>query len=837
MNEVAEIIDLEFSEFDLEQNFEPKISRITTQFPLVSIIVPVYNGSKYIKIAIESIFEQTYRNYEVIVVDDGSTDNTREILKPYEDRIYYLYQANEGSASARNLGIKVAKGELIAFLDADDYWSIPEKLTLQVACFNEEPMLGCVNTGWRIVNGDNEHIKTVQPWHKAPELNLETWLKRKCVRTSAMIFRREWLEKVGGFDEELKQSHDVDLILRLSLAGCKFTWLKEDTVCYRQHEANTTKNSVRQAKYVRAVLDKFFANQNLPEHIREAESQTRYHTLVWLAWYQYRANNLDMMSELLQKSLDVSPYLRVENIAHWITSFERFSKERGQKFDADSLTGSREWQKLTTITLKLLNIDNNHKYSVFQSNVAEPNQPSLSAEQNINDASNLLKTTQLKTSSEDKTIINSEPVNKYQIVGEALLRQGYIKEAMKCYKTAVEINPELIKVHDKLIAFLLKQGDLDAAIASCETVLRYNSQDYNTIEKLADALFQRGNDGDLSKAAEYYEQIIENKPNDLKNYFKIIEIEPRKLDIYLHIGKILLEKEEIVSATVVLQIAHHIYPQDNNVSLLLKQALGQQQKINNYELTNISKRQSDSNDEVNFTSAMSFFQIGELLKREKKISQAALCFEKAVALQPDSYKFHHELGNVYREQKQFELAVEEAKLTIELKPNFVWAYHNMGRAFECIGSINEAINSYNNALEIDPNLEVSRKALNKLLNSQQEKEIKEYQKLAKEKMQSGDLEEAKTIYEKAIALQPENHDLYHNLGNIYREQGDIENAVAQAQKTIEIKPDFYWGHHNLGRALEMKGLKEQAIESYYNALKIKPDLKVSIEKIERLKTN
>ena len=336
-----------------------------TAIPKVSVIIPVYNGAKYIQTAIESILNQTYTNYEIIVIDDGSTDETREKLKPYWDKIRYLYQENQGSAAARNVGIELAKGELIAFLDADDYWLLSEKLEKQVACFQENRSLGCINTGWQIVDDRGKHIQTVQPWHKAPKLDLETWLKKKCVLTSAMIFRREWLEKVGGFDQELRQSHDVDLILRLSLAGCETVWLKEETVGYRQHRENTTKNSLKQAKYVQAVLDKFFSRDDLPESISKQESQIRYHTLVWIAWYQYRAGNLDEMARFLQQSLDFSPYLRVENISHWLTSFKGFSQERGENFNFDYLTSSLQWQQLVSSTLSLKNSDSKRTISRY----------------------------------------------------------------------------------------------------------------------------------------------------------------------------------------------------------------------------------------------------------------------------------------------------------------------------------------------------------------------------------------------------------------------------------------------------------------------------------------
>ena len=95
--------------------------------PKVSVVIPTYNSSQFIVETLESVFAQTYKDYEIIVVDDGSTDNTKEVLQPYTSRIKYIYKENGGPASARNVGIKSAQGEYIAFLDSDDRW-LPEKL-------------------------------------------------------------------------------------------------------------------------------------------------------------------------------------------------------------------------------------------------------------------------------------------------------------------------------------------------------------------------------------------------------------------------------------------------------------------------------------------------------------------------------------------------------------------------------------------------------------------------------------------------------------------------------------------------------------------------------------
>ena len=114
--------------------------------PLVSVIIPAYNSADFIDEALKSVFDQTYKDLEIIVVDDGSTDDTRAVLEKYGDRVNYHYQDNNGPASARNRGIKLARGKYIAFLDADDLW-LPTKLEKQVALFKNRENLGFVTTG------------------------------------------------------------------------------------------------------------------------------------------------------------------------------------------------------------------------------------------------------------------------------------------------------------------------------------------------------------------------------------------------------------------------------------------------------------------------------------------------------------------------------------------------------------------------------------------------------------------------------------------------------------------------------------------------------------------
>ena len=192
--------------------------------PLISVIIPTYNRGWIIKEAIDSVLSQDYRDFELIIVDDGSTDNTLEILNSYQDDITVLRQNNHGVSAARNLGIMAASGRFVAFLDSDDLW-LPQKLSSQVDYFNLNPdAIICqteeiwIRKGVR-VNPKKRHKK---PWGMIFEQSLALCL----VSPSAVMIRRSLFDEVGFFDEKLPVCEDYDLWLRIS---CRFPVYLVDT--------------------------------------------------------------------------------------------------------------------------------------------------------------------------------------------------------------------------------------------------------------------------------------------------------------------------------------------------------------------------------------------------------------------------------------------------------------------------------------------------------------------------------------------------------------------------------------------------------------------------------
>lgn len=318
--------------------------------PRVSVIIPTYNCDRYLAEAIESVLAQSYQDYELLVIDDGSTDTTPSILAAYGDRLRSITQENQGVAVARNHGLKLAQGEFIAFLDADDVL-LPHKLADQIKVFDSCDQtgnpIGIVHSGWRRITHQGHPLMDVEPWHTVPHLTLENWLQWKPVLPSAMMFRRDWLIKADGFDPRFPPAEDTDLVLRLALMGCKTQWLKTITVSYRQHEDSAMHKGLPQARSLTGVINQFFSHPQLPPKIRYMEKDVRYSTNVWIAWYLYYTHHPTDMSEYLKQSWNQSPYPAIDTIIHWTESFSAFSKSWGAELDINTLCQTPEWQAAT----------------------------------------------------------------------------------------------------------------------------------------------------------------------------------------------------------------------------------------------------------------------------------------------------------------------------------------------------------------------------------------------------------------------------------------------------------------------------------------------------------
>jgi glycosyltransferase involved in cell wall biosynthesis len=244
--------------------------------PRVSVVIPAYKAARYITEALESVFGQKFVDYEVIVVNDGSPDTAEleRVLAPYRARIVYLKQDNRGAAAARNAGLRAARGELAAFLDADDAW-LPEYLDRQVLFLRERGCdLVCADA---LIFGESALAgRTYMDAYmaSAPAKGDATFLDllsaERCLITSGVVARRQPILDAGLFDEELRNAHDYDLWLRLARGGARLAFHREVLLRYRGHSDSLSGDEINVNLRELRVFDKVASSYELaPEERAE----------------------------------------------------------------------------------------------------------------------------------------------------------------------------------------------------------------------------------------------------------------------------------------------------------------------------------------------------------------------------------------------------------------------------------------------------------------------------------------------------------------------------------------------------------------------------------------
>ena len=218
--------------------------------PLISVMMPTYNNAKYIKQAIESIYAQNYDNIEIIVVDDGSTDNTKEIVQQYKG-IKYFYIEHKGIPFARNLVLEKSKGEYIAILDSDDYW-LPEKLNMQIQYFKDHPDCEIVFTKFKNII-DNEKIR-----NDRITINEKNREEKEKKHLPTALIKKSLFEKYGVFDEDFQTGEDSELMFRFEKNGVNLNHYVSTILYIRRLHGNNITLRVREkySKYLMKVLRK-----------------------------------------------------------------------------------------------------------------------------------------------------------------------------------------------------------------------------------------------------------------------------------------------------------------------------------------------------------------------------------------------------------------------------------------------------------------------------------------------------------------------------------------------------------------------------------------------------
>ena len=306
--------------------------------PLVSVIMPTHNCAAFIADAIESVLAQTYAECEILVVDDGSTDNTSTVLAPYRNKIRYLHQAKRGCAGARNAAIGEARGELIALLDADDIW-FPNKLELQVEALRAHPDTGLCFTDF--VEFDESGV--IMHSRLNSRANARTWFERhrvgqtdvacgamykellqaNWIQTSSVVVPKATLVDVGVFDEAMVIGEDYDFWLRIArthplvcvnrvLSGYRYL---RQSLCGPLESRYIIHN-----RNVGQVLEKHLREESVPSSLRSLAAQKVGQCYWAVGWAIFGENRLAEARELLWRGFRHHPFHRLMWL-YWCASF------------------------------------------------------------------------------------------------------------------------------------------------------------------------------------------------------------------------------------------------------------------------------------------------------------------------------------------------------------------------------------------------------------------------------------------------------------------------------------------------------------------------------------
>ena len=273
--------------------------------PKVSVIIPTYNREDYISETIQSVLEQTYKDFEIIVVDDGSSDNTKKNLEKFEKRIKLIIQTNSERAIARNNGVKNSSGEYLAFVDSDDIW-IKDKLEKQVKILDNDKKTILVYGQSQRIDKSSNQIKTAKRQKEGYSGNIfEKLLYRNFIVSATPVIRRGTFEKTQGFETRYVPYEDWEFWLRLSLLG-KFYFINKPLAFYRIHPEQSVKSAKAEKieEVTTLLLEDSFKLTEIPEQIKMKSMGLA--NLRFCYWYLL-ANDIEKAKDKIKKAFELYP--------------------------------------------------------------------------------------------------------------------------------------------------------------------------------------------------------------------------------------------------------------------------------------------------------------------------------------------------------------------------------------------------------------------------------------------------------------------------------------------------------------------------------------------------
>ena len=288
---------------------KPQLSP-TKNDPQISVIIPTYNRRSLLAHAINSVLEQSFKNFELIVIDDGSCDGTKELIEQsFSGKLIYFKQENKGVSNARNRGVKISCGKWVAFLDSDDYWH-PDKLKRQISFLQKNMAIKALQTQefWR---RKDKIVNPLQRYSKPQGRIFEESLKVCTISPSSLIISKAVFIDLGGFDEELKVCEDYDLWLRLTF-NYRVELLEQCLITKTGGHPDQLSTSLPAMERFRIYsLLKVLSLLNLsPKQKRSVEQQLKIKLIILYQGIKKRGKEIKTMEELISKVIKTSSFSR-----------------------------------------------------------------------------------------------------------------------------------------------------------------------------------------------------------------------------------------------------------------------------------------------------------------------------------------------------------------------------------------------------------------------------------------------------------------------------------------------------------------------------------------------
>jgi glycosyltransferase involved in cell wall biosynthesis len=295
--------------------------------PLVSAVIPAYNASRFLADAIRSALDQTGADVEVVVVDDGSTDATRDVAESFGAAIRYERQHNQGMAGARNTGIGLCRGEYVGFLDADDTW-LPGKVLRQLEALSSAPSVRATYGACTVVDADLKPITVQGSQRRASALEDLILLGNIVGSICSLLVERHLLDAIGGFSREFSNCADWELAIRLA-RHTELLYVPEPLVTYRQHGANLSRQIDTLERESVRLIEMALADPGLPPSVANRANEARARNWMVLAGCYFNGGKYADFARCARRALRLRPALVV----------------RVAGFPVRRLTGRSDWRQ------------------------------------------------------------------------------------------------------------------------------------------------------------------------------------------------------------------------------------------------------------------------------------------------------------------------------------------------------------------------------------------------------------------------------------------------------------------------------------------------------------